>query len=143
MHSDAGSARSDHLCDACERQIGHSLEEVSDLRSLAHDLISHYHDFRRTRYELIKDIASLMLRIFTILVFIVPFDKTELTESFKNFLQMIIIIAGKFLHFRKRSRFTLAHHKSSVKALLSDLLAVSPDDILIAAVESPVFRRIL
>ena len=81
MHSDSGSARSYHLSDTCKRQISHTLEKVCYFRSLTHDLVSHYHDLCRTRYKLVKDITSLMLRILSILIFIVPLDKAELAES--------------------------------------------------------------
>ena len=142
MHSDSGSARCYHLCNACERKVSHALEEVSNLRSLTHYLISHYHDLCGARYILVEYISSLMLRILTVLVLVIPLDEAVLTKSFKHCRQMIVIIAGQFFHLCESFRLALSHHKSSVKTILCNVLAVSPDDILIAAVHSPIFRRI-
>ena len=143
MHSDSGSARSHHLSDPRKRQICHSLKEIRDLRSLTHDLIPHYHDLCRSRYELVENVTSLMLRILAILVLIVPLDETELAQSLQNCLQMIVIIACQFFHLFESPRLALSHLQGCVKTILGDVLAVSSDDVLISAVKSPILRRIL
>ena len=143
VHSDTVTALADHLSDACKRQICHALKEICDLRSLRHDLVSHDHDLCSARYEHIEHIASLVLRILAVFVFVVPFNKSELTECFKDCLKMCILIASQLLHLCECLRLTLSHHKGRVKTVLCDIFSVSSDDVLIAAVKSPVLRRIL
>ena len=84
-----------------------------------------------------------MLRILAVLILIVPLYETKLSQSFQNCLQMIVIIACQFFHLSESLRLTLAHHESCVETVLCDVLAVSPDDVLITAVKAPVLRRIL
>ena len=143
VHSDTVAALAYHLCDACKRQISHTLKEVRDLRCVRHDLVSHDHDLRSARYEHVEHVTSLMLRILAVLVLVVPLDETELAQSLQDCLQMIVIVTRQLFHLRESLRLTLAHLESSIQTILCDVLAVSPDDVLISAVESPVFRRIL
>ena len=142
VHADARSAGRHHMGDAGQGQIGHAFEEVRHLRGVRGDLRTHRHDLGAAGHEHVEHPAHLMIRVLAVQIFLVEFHKAGLAQRFQGYFQSLVVIAGQFLQLGERLGFALAHQQRGIEAVRLDVFAVTAHDVLQAAVDAPVFRRL-